>query len=487
MDARTPEDAQRRVLYDALCSHDPRFDGRWFVGVTSTGIYCRPICSVRVPKFENCTFHNHAAMAEKAGFRPCLLCRPELAPGDAKVDAVSRLARLALRRIEDGALDELTVDELAGEFGVSARHLRRAVNQEFGVTPIELAQTQRLLHAKQLLTETDLSVTDVAFAAGFASLRRFNALFKSRYRLAPRALRRRSKDLTPTPYIASGDETLSFRIDYRPPLNWETLLNFLGERAIPGVEGVSGNAYVRSVKVGTCVGWLAVSPWVGGKRVDPMFALKLTVSDSLLPVCVSVLTRIKALFDTRAASGDIDRHLGRDPILNETDGFELLLRAILGQQVSVKGASTLAGRMAQVFGAELATPWSRITNLSPDCERIANASIADIARIGLPQKRAQTIQCAARALIAGDITLAPGADPDIVTQQLTALPGIGAWTASYVAMRALAWPDALPVGDLGIKKGLGLQRAVDIEARTEAWRPWRAYGAIYLWLSLGGG
>lgn len=487
-------------MYGALCSHDPRFDGRIFVGVTSTGIYCRPVCPVRVPKFENCTFHIHAASAEKNGFRPCLVCRPELAPGDAKVDAVSRLARLALRRIEDGALNGSGVEDLAAEFGVTARHLRRALGTEFGVTPIELAQTQRLLQAKQLLTETDMSVTQVAFTAGFESLRRFNALFKSRYRLAPSALRRKSADTT-TLLPAQGDAgTLSFRIDYRPPLNWPTLLEFMGARALPRVEAIADGTYLRSVKIGEHRGWLAVAPYVTAKRARELHALKLTLSESLQPVCVTVLNRVKSLFDTRADTADIDQHLERDALLAHAvhkhrgmrlpgafDGFELLLRAILGQQVSVKGATTLSGRMAVEFGDALSTPWPSITHLSPDPQRISAAGIDRIAAIGLPRKRAETIRNAAIAVTAGDLVLTCGADPDIAREQLLAIPGIGEWTASYVAMRALAWPDALPLGDLGVKKALGLTRVADIEARTEAWRPWRAYGAIYLWLSLAGG
>ena len=495
-------DQDRRTFYEIVSSHDPRFDGRIFVGVKSTGIYCRPVCSVRMPKFENCTFYGHAAGAEKAGFRPCLVCRPELAPGDAKVDAVSTLARLTLRRIEDGALNERGVDDLAREFKVCGRHMRRALQKEFGITPIELAQTQRLLHAKQLLTETDMSVTDVAFTAGFDSLRRFNALFKSRYRLVPTALRRESKDrsLLPPTGTDQAPGMTSFRIDYRPPYNWDTLIAFLGARAIPGVEAVRDGVYLRTVCIGEHVGWIAVTPFVPVKRSRPIHALKLSLSESLQGVCVQVLTRVKTVFDTRANAHDIDAHLSRDPLLQYVvrehagmrlpgafDGFELLLRAILGQQVSVKGATTLAGRMAREFGDPITTPWPELTHLSPDVGRVGRAHIDSIAKIGMPGKRAETIRLVARAMSAGELVLAPGTDPDVARDALIAFPGIGEWTASYVAMRALAWPDALPLGDLGIKKALNLTRAADILARTEAWRPWRAYAAIYLWLSLSGG
>jgi AraC family transcriptional regulator of adaptative response / DNA-3-methyladenine glycosylase II len=495
-------DDQRRLLYQAASSNDPRFDGRVFVGVKTTRIYCRPVCTARMPKFENCTFYGHAAGAEKDGFRPCLVCRPELAPGDAKIDAASTLARLALRRIEDGALNEISVEQLAGEFNVCARHMHRVMDKEFGVTPLELAQTQRLLHAKQLLTETDMSISDVAFTVGFDSWRRFDVLFKSRYRLVPRALRRKLSDISVLPQTSGGDigDTLSFRVDYRPPFNWECLLRFLGARAIPGVEAVREGVYLRTVEIGDHVGWIAVTSYRVSKRVRPVNALKVTLSDTLQPVCVQVLSRVKSVFDTRANAGEIDRHLAADPLLRGSvaahagmrlpgafDGFELLLRAILGQQVSVKGATTLAGRMAKVFGKSISTPWDELTHLSPDVGRIAEAPVSTIAQIGMPGKRAETIRLVAGAVHAGDLVLAPGADPDVIGEQLIAFPGIGEWTASYVAMRALAWPDALPLGDLGIKKALGLTRKAAILERTETWRPWRAYAAIYLWLSLSGG
>lgn len=490
---------ERRRLYDALHRHDPGYDGRLFIGVTSTGIYCRPVCPVQVPKLDNCTFHERPAVAEKAGFRPCLVCRPELAPGASGTGAVPVLARHALRRIEDGALNELSVDELAQEFGVSGRHLRRELTQAFGVSPIELAQTQRLLHAKQLLTETRLSITDVAFAAGFASLRRFNALFKNRYRLAPGALRRRSiprPDGAASPGVAGA---LSFRVDYRPPFNWDAMLAFLAMRAIPGVELVTDNTYCRSVRIGAHTGWIAVRPWPNRRRQRPLHALSVAVSPSLQAVSVSVLMRVKALFDTRAAPVAIDRHLGRDPLLAPTikrfrgmrvpgafDGFELLLRAVLGQQVSVRGATTLAGRFAAAFGDAVETPWDGLDTGTPDAARIARVRVDRIARLGLPQKRAATIKAAARATVAGELQLAAGSDPAIACARLVALPGIGEWTANYVAMRALAAADALPAGDLGIKKALGLRHPKDIIRHAEAWRPYRAYGAMYAWLSLAG-
>ena len=490
----------RSAYYAALRNRDIRFDGRLFVGVKTTGNYCRPICSARMPKLENCAFYAHAAAAEKSGFRPCLVCRPELAPGDAKVDAESKLAHLVLRRIEDGALNANNIDDLAAEFGVCAGDIRRATTQEFGLTPIEIARTQKLLYAKQLLTETDLSVIDVAAAAGFENAPRLTRQFKSRYRLSPSVVRRSLNSSTDLPHTTDLLDTTSFRIDYRPPFNWDALSTFLGDRAIPGVETVHEGAYLRTVQVAKHVGWVAVMPYVRSKRLLPVNALRLVMSNTLLPVCVAVLTRIKTVFDTRANAAEIDAHLATDPLLAASikahtgmrlpgayDGFELLLRAILGQQVSVKGATTLAGRMVQAFGDPITTPWPALTHLSPDVGRIAEAKVDRIAQIGMPGKRAEAIRLVAKAVHSGKLTLVPGADPDIVCKQLLAFPGIGDWTASYVAMRVLAWPDAFPLGDLGVKKALGMTRAADILARTDRWRPWRAYAAIYLWLSLSGG
>jgi len=498
--ASTDAATARRALYRAACRNDTRSDGRLFIAVRTTGIYCRPVCRVKMPKFENCTFYTHAAQAEQAGFRPCLLCRPELAPGDPHVDAESTLARLALRRIEDGALNGNDLDALAREFGVCARRLHGEMITEFGVSPIEFAGTQRLLHAKKLLTETTMSTADVAFAAGFDNARHFVALFNSRYRLAPGAFRRRLTAPECAPEAYGAAEPLAFRIDYRPPLNWATLLAFLGARAIPGVEAVVGDAYVRTVGIGQHRGWIAISPYPQTSGRRPHHALRLTLSKSLTPVCIEVITKVKTVFDVRADPITIEAQLSQDPLLARAivrdsgmrlpgafDGFELLLRAILGQQVSVKGATTLAGRMARAFGEPISTPWPALTHLSPDVGRIAEASVDDIAPIGMPGKRAATIREVARAVREGELTLAPGADPEVVRAALIAVPGIGEWTASYVAMRALAWPDAMPDGDLGIRKALDLKSSKAILERTEAWRPWRAYGAIYLWLGLSGG
>ncbi|MDB5387773.1 MAG: adenosine deaminase [Planctomycetaceae bacterium] len=477
-----------RALYEAVLTRDRRFDGRMFVGVSSTRIYCRPICTVRPPRFENCTFYRTAAAAEAAGFRPCLRCRPELAPGSsAPVDAVPRLAALAIRRIEDGALSGLSLDELAAEFGVTARHLRRSIRQEAGLSPIDLAQTQRLLLAKQLLTDTDMTITEAAFSAGFESLRRFNAAFKERYRLTPTSLRK-SAD------AAQGNlnDVYSFNLAVRPPFDLNPLLAFWAARATPGVEQVADGWYRRTAVVGHRTGWVAVGP---GRRDH---TVQVFVSTGLGPVLASVLSRLKAMLDVRADPVAVAERLGADPLLaplfdrlpgprvpGAFDGFECGVRAILGQQVSVRAATTVAGRFAARFGLACATPYGSLTTAFPFPESLAAASVVELQGLGLTTRRAETVKCFAVAVANGQIRLEPGADPDRVRAGLLALPGIGAWTAEYLLMRAVGWPDAFPVEDLGLLKATGLSRA-ELRIRADRWRPWRSYAAVLLWHSLGG-
>src|SRR6202790_3457602 len=356
------------ACYRAVRARDRRFDGRFYVAVASTGIYCRPICPVRPPKRENMRFYSSAAAAEGAGFRPCLRCRPERAPGMAPVDAVSRLVGAAMAGIEEHALSSARVGDLAASLGVSDRHLRRVTEAELGVSPIQLAQTQRLLLAKRLLRETALSQTDIAFASGFGSVRRFNALFKSRYGLSPRAVRGKSIDT----------DTLSGQLEFRPPLAWNSLLAYLRLRAIPGIEMADATHYRRTVSIGDAKGWIAVSmhPSEG--------ALTLEISPSLTPVIGALIGRVKQLFDLGAAPDSVRTVLRQDDILAATvrrlpglrvagafHGFELAVRTVLGQQVSVKGASTLAGRWAAAYGEPIATPYPELNRLSPGAERMA--------------------------------------------------------------------------------------------------------------------
>ncbi|WP_010585774.1 DNA-3-methyladenine glycosylase 2 family protein [Schlesneria paludicola] len=475
-----------RDLYEAILTRDRRFDGRMFIGVSSTRIYCRPICTVRPPKFENCSFYRTAATAEAAGFRPCLRCRPELAPGSsAPVDAVSRLAALAVRRIEDGALSQLTLDELAAEFGVTARHLRRAVQLEAGLSPIELAQTQRLLAAKQLLTDTKMSVTDAAFAAGFESVRRFNTAFKERYRLTPTSLRR-----SITSHKATVIDAYGFALAIRPPFDWDRLLDFWQARATPGVEHVAEGWYRRTVVIGGRAGWAAIGP---GRKPH---TVQVFISTELGPVLTLVLSRLKAMLDVRADPVGVAERLAEDPMLARQlkqspgprvpgafEGFECGIRAILGQQISVRAATTLAGRLARRYGQTFVTPYDSLTAAFPSPAALATADIAELKALGLTTRRAETIQCFATAVDDGAVRLDPGADPERVRSALMPLPGIGDWTIEYILMRAVGWPDAFPASDLGLIKASGLS-PTELRLRSERWRPWRSYAAMLLWQSL---
>src|SRR5450759_1225386 len=482
-----------RRCYSALKARDARFDGRFFVAVSTTGIYCRPVCTARIPGRDRCSFYANAASAERAGYRPCLRCRPELAPGQAPVDAVRTAARWAVARIEAGALNEGDLERLAAEYGISSRQLRRVVETEFGVTPVELAQTRRLLLAKQLLTDSALCMTEVAFASGFSSVRRFNHLFKTRYGLNPTALRRQGKP-------EAHADVITLKLAYRPPLDWPRLVAFLVSRGASGVECAQGQRYLRTASLDaggtTYRGWFAAQP------LPQQNALRLEISASLMPALAPLLARVRRLFDLDANPRIIEEHLARDPRLRPIvrrqaglrvpgafDGFELALRAVLGQQVSVRGASTLFGRFAAAFGEPAlldakAAPGDALTFFAPTAARVAQASPRELIALGLTKARTETIRALARTVADDELRLEPGVDVDETIQSLQALPGIGAWTAHYIAMRALGYPDAFPHADLGLMKALGLRKAGDMLAAAEPWRPWRAYAAHHLWASL---
>jgi len=493
-------DLDPKTCYRALTAHDPRFDGVFFIAVKTTGIYCRPICPARVPRADRCEFYATAAEAERAGFRACFRCRPELAPGGAvdtsaaSVDAVVQLARTAARRIDAGYLNEASVDDLAAELGVTARHLRRAMEAKLGVTPIELAQTKRLALAKHLLQETALPLAEVAYASGFASVRRFNALFQARFGRPPTELRRSHG-------VAKGelaDAAITLRLDYRPPFAWRPLLAFLAARAIPGVEFVEDGAYRRSVVIGERAGWVSV-------RQDPKRnALRAGVSPLLAPVLSQVVTRLRALFDLDAQPTVIAEHLARDAALEKSlteypglrvpgafDGFEMAVRAVLGQQISVAAATTLSGRIVQRFGQALpeGSPEARagLRFRFPSAERLAGASVEEIAAIGLPASRARTLFELARVIAHGQLKLDAAGDPARAIAELVSLPGIGPWTAHYIALRAFRFPNAFPAADLGVQKALGVTSAKAAELRSAAWQPWRAYAVLHLWTSLANG
>jgi AraC family transcriptional regulator, regulatory protein of adaptative response / DNA-3-methyladenine glycosylase II len=469
--------------YDLCAARDARWDGVFFVGVSTTGIYCRPICTARTPGRNRCTFYDSAGQAEAAGFRACFRCRPELAPGNAEVDAVDTLVAAAVARIDEGALNDAGVAELAAELGVSDRHLRRALEARLGVTPVDLAQTRRLALAKQLLQDTSLSLTEIAFAAGFGSVRRFNKVFQDVMGSPPSRLRKKHVE-------AGGPAALVMRLDYRAPYDFDGVLGFLAARAIPGVEEVKAGCYRRVVTIGNHVGTIAVARH---KRE----ALELRVSPSLVPVLMPLVARVRRLFDLDARPDVIGRVLGRDPVLaryvaakpglrvpGAVDGFAAAIRALLGQQVSVAAATTLAGRFAAAFGVAHDVD-AALRVRFPTAKEVATRSVDAIAKIGLPGARAAAVHALANAVATGRVKLDGVRDLDAFVTSMCELPGIGPWTAHYLAMRALHLPDAFPAADLGVKKALAGATPRAAEARAEAWRPFRSYAVMYLWTSLG--
>jgi AraC family transcriptional regulator, regulatory protein of adaptative response / DNA-3-methyladenine glycosylase II len=464
--------------YRAMRTHDSRFDGRFFVGVATTRIYCRPVCTARTPNRDHCRFFPSAAAAEARGFRPCLRCRPELAPGYASVDANRRLAQSAAGMIEDGRLTDARLPDIAQSLGVTDRHLRRVFQEEFGVAPVEYAQTQRLLLAKRLLTDTDLAILDVAMASGFASLRRFNHLFRTRYRMTPAELRRKSPARAPS-------DRLAFDLGYRPPYDWEAMLGFLEKRAIAGVERVDQTTYLRSVRIGKSTGWLSVAP---SKRRS---ALRITVSASLAGALPAVLGRVKHLFDLACRPDEIAAALGELAtgraglrLPGAMDGFEVAVRAILGQQITVKAAATLAARFVEAFGDPVETAHPGLDRLFPLPAAIAALEPGDIACLGIIATRARAIIALAREVADGRIRLEPTAQVEGTIAALEQLPGVGPWTAQYIAMRALAWPDAFPHPDVAVLKAMDERNGPAALKRAQGWRPWRAYAVLHLWKSL---
>lgn len=479
-----PMELEPDICYAALSARDRRFDGIFYVGVSTTGIFCRPVCTARLPRRDRCTFYRHAAAAEAAGYRPCLRCRPELAPGTSRVDAVSRVARMAFDRIEAGELTDRSLTDLAADLGLSARQLRRVVEQTYGVTPIQLAQTRRLLLAKQLIADTRLSMADIAFAAGFSSVRRFNHLFRVRYGLQPSAMRRGRR--------VSAQPGIELRLGYRPPFDWSGLSGFLASRGAPAVEQLVDGEYRRTVRLDNRVGWLMARP-AGGERHE----LLLHVSESLVPALTPLLASARQLFDLNADPAPIDAHLRDDPLLGPCvaaapglripgglSGFEIALRAILGQQISVRAATTLYGRFAERFGTRIETPWPALQRTPPDAAAIADAPLQALIDLGLPTRRAQTIQAVALAVTTGQLRLDATADAQDTMDALLAMPGIGPWTVQYLAMRVLGQPDALPASDLGLMKAADCPTPKALAQRAEAWRPWRSYAAMHLWQSL---
>jgi AraC family transcriptional regulator of adaptative response / DNA-3-methyladenine glycosylase II len=494
------------ACYLALKARDARFDGCFFTGVTSTGIYCRPVCAVRTPRRENCRFFGHATQAERAGFRPCLRCRPELAPHSqawSVQDSSATLAHQAAQLLDSWLGepqawgDEVpSVARLAARLGVSDRHLRRLFEAHFGVAPLAYLQTRRLLTAKHLLTDTALPVAQIAHLAGFASLRRFNAAFAAHYGLAPTRLRRDSGGGANQTDTASPGG-IRLRLAWRPPYDLAALLGFFRARRIAGMEAVSDGAeaprYARTLSVEHAgrahTGWLELG-------FDPARCQAvLSVSEGLHDALPLLIHRARAAFDLDADPKAINAVLapafpGLDGLRvpGAWDGFELAVRAVLGQQITVAAARTLAQRLLERFGEPLATPLPGLTRLFPSAAALAQAQPSDLGELGIVRQRQAAIQALAAAVRDKRLALHAGAPVHATVEALKALPGIGDWTAQYIAMRALRWPDAFPAGDVALHKALGVQgsrhAAREAEALSQAWRPWRSYAVLRAWSRL---
>ena len=490
MQATAPLD--HAAAYQVFVARDARFDGRLFVGVTSTGVYCRPICRVRTPLQKNCRFFETPAQAEAAAFRPCMKCRPEIAPGAGLpwtvMDASRTLAAQAADALDAQAAsgDAPGLARMAARLGVSDRHLRRIFQAEHGVTPLQYLQTRRLLLAKQLLTDTRLPVAQVALASGFNSLRRFNAAFADSYRMSPSRLRGKADEAG----FDSG-AAVTVKLGYRAPYDAAALLRFLAQRAVPGVEVIGERRVRRSLRAGTLApmaGWVEAEFSTGAPIVLLRFA------PELAPASGRVVAAVRRWLDLDTQPQVIDAALLNLPgapglrLPGSLDPFELAVRAVLGQQVTVAAARTLAHRLVERFGAPLATPWSELSRTFPAPEALGAVPLEEIAGLGIIRSRAGAIQAIAQAWPALDRLLAPRARPEPLIEHLRTLPGIGPWTAQYIAMRALGWPDAFPPNDVAVLKacrqlfGTTNQREADVLA--QAWQPWRAYAVLRLWNTL---
>jgi AraC family transcriptional regulator of adaptative response / DNA-3-methyladenine glycosylase II len=481
-------DMDRTACYRAISTRDARFDGRLFVGVKTTGIYCRPICPARTPKFENVSFYPSAAAAQEAGFRPCLRCRPETSPDLAFWRGTTNTVSRALALIEAGGLDEADVEGLANRLGVGARQLRRLFRQHVGASPVAVAQTRRVLLAKQLIHETRLPMAEVALAAGFNSVRRFNEIFLQLFGRSPARLRR-IRDKTRREAGA-----LSVRLAYRPPYDWDAMLSFLAARAIPGVEMVAGNTYRRSIAIGGQCGVISVAP---SDRNRVNVAIRFPDMAALS----RIIARVRRVFDLAADPDAIGAHLALDPALaplvaarpglrvpGAWDGFELAVRAIFGQQITVPAATKLLGKLVEAHGARLPAAITESEGLSHVFPSPASLAKADLSVLGMPNSRAMAVTSLAQAIAADPAIFSRGASLEDAIAKLRTLPGVGEWTAQYIAMRELREPDAFPAADIGLLRAMAdadgrRPSPAELLLRAERWRPWRAYAALHLWAS----
>jgi AraC family transcriptional regulator, regulatory protein of adaptative response / DNA-3-methyladenine glycosylase II len=468
-----------KVCSRARLSRDPRFDGKFFIGVRSTKIYCRSICPVPTVKEKNVRYFPTAAAAGEAGFRPCLRCRPECSPDTPAWFGTSNTVSRALRLIGESGLDKGGMEGLAERLGVGARHLRRLFVRHLGAAPSAVANTRRLHFAKKLIDETQLPMNDVAIASGFGCVRRFNDAIRKTYKRTPTQIRlfARQKEIQP-------ENQFLFHLRFRPPYRWKSMLEFLAARATPGVEAVDLKGYRRSISCNGSCGYFEVCL----AEEDDALAVRVQIAD--LRSLYLIIERIRSMFDLNADWAPIAQALGADPELGARigaepglrvpgcwNGFELTVRAILGQQISVKGATTLAGRIAKSFGQPFPGP-TGLTHIFPTPEVLAQA---DLSSVGLTTKRAETIRALARALCSGQIRFEGIHDSNAFLERLVEIPGIGNWTAQYVAMRTLGEPDAFPTGDVALLRASGLRTSRELEKRAEAWRPWRSYATMYLW------
>ena len=477
------------ACYRAFCARDARFDGRLFGAVRTSGTYCRPICPARMPKRENMTFFVTAAAAQEAGFRPCLRCRPETAPECPAWRGTSSTVSRALALIDAGALDEAGIDRLAERLGVGERQFRRLFRQHLGASPVSVAQTKRVLLAKQLIHETRLPMADVALASGFGSIRRFNEIFRQLFGRPPSALRRG----TVADVSSRGNDEVVILLRYRPPYDWAAIARFLTARAIPGVELVSSDRYARTIEVEGVHGVVVVEPAAGN-------ALRVALRISRLAALPTIIARVRRVFDLAADPQAINAQLVEDPALaplvgarpglrvpGAWDGFELAVRAVLGQQITVAAATRLSGKVVARYGLPLAgrLQTEGLTHVFPRPERLA---AADLTTLGMTRMRAAAVATLAAAVVRDPQILAVGRSLSESVTRLRALPGIGEWTAQYIAMRELHETDAFPVGDIGLLRALAAMdgkkpTSRDLLARAERWRPWRAYAAQHLWAS----
>lgn len=482
---------QNEIYEQARLSRDARFDGRFFIGVKTTGIYCRPICPANAPKSENIAFYPTAAAASEAGLRPCLRCRPECAPGTPAWAGTSTTVQRGLRLIADGALDDGDVERLAGRLGVTGRHLRRLFTKHLGASPLAVAHTQRLHFAKRLIDQTALPMTDIAIASGFGSTRRFNDAFRNTYGRSPRDLRRRCS-------VVRSTGSLTVQLPYRQPFDSRNLLAFFAARAIPGVEVVHQDRYLRSVIIDGAHSVIDLH--------DNGECVLLTLHGADTRALFPLIQRARGMFDLDASPDDIARVLSRDVDLKRRlkklpgvrvpgawDGFEVTVRAILGQQISVAAATTLAGRIANRYGEPVDVIVPGLDKIAaprllfPTAERLVGARLKDL---GVITSRADTIRRVAGAVVDGSVSFDSAQDTAAFCNSLLAIKGIGEWTAQYVAMRSLKDPDAFPYSDLGLLRAFDApdrerMKPAELKARGEAWRPWRAYAALLLWSSGG--